>query len=482
MTPPRTPSEPCPRASGESRQVQAVFWINVSTAGYGSNLTSGAAELTDLLGGLLLNSAGNLAGNLINETAELPTLGLSSNVLAALANGTYRNDGAYGTPVSTSKGPPPPTPWWDVVASDIWNAVSGVVDVVAKIVSVVWNSVVAAAAYLADAAAVLSTRLGITALVSQTVSALRAVGSAMWTALDDLLSFIWGLITEAITLVTQPLASAFSSALKGWTSSLFTASNSTVAVYNGTSGAKLTAIAQLGSVLVVPLLIATAVGVAVDIILGLAAPLDIGAATVLGFLAPIIIRLFESHLPSTVPTGWSALLNPHLTNSNLDAFPSAGSLFQWLFNQTHSVSSVTVGSWVGPPGDFWSLVAVMAASGAFISGLVAAYVLSLEDSQSDAVGLSATALIFGLISFSLLIGEYLVSLVSNSYYAHVAEFGLAAVAAIFGVMAVGAGVLGFLSGSVGFNVATGAGLAGVFLGLISLGASFEDLDSLYSET
>jgi len=78
-------SNPALEAGYESRQVQSAIWINVSSAGYGSNLTSGSAELTDLLGGLLLNATGNLTGNLLNESAELPTLGLSSNVLSALA-------------------------------------------------------------------------------------------------------------------------------------------------------------------------------------------------------------------------------------------------------------------------------------------------------------------------------------------------------------------------------------------------------------
>lgn len=146
------------------------------------------------------------------------------------------------------------------------------------LLSVAWDETEAAAAYLADAAVALASRLGITALVSQTASALKSVGSAMWAALEGLLEFVWGLINQAITLAIRPLASAFSSALKSWASSLFAASNSTLAVYEGSSEAGPTAIAGLDSALLVPLLIASAVGIAIDIVLGLAAPLDLGVA------------------------------------------------------------------------------------------------------------------------------------------------------------------------------------------------------------
>jgi len=202
----------------------------------------------------------------------------------------------------------------------------------------------------------------------------------------------------------------------------------------------------------------------------------------MGFVVPIIITLFESHLTSIVPSGWMALLNPRLTNSYLGSFDLAGSLSQWLFNQTHNVSSVTAGSWVGTPGDYWSLVATIAGSGAFVAELVAVYVLSLEDSSSDATGLAALALIFGVISLLLDLAEYLVSTLSTSYVAHVAEFELAVVAATFGVLGVGAGVLGLKSGGPRFNLATFAGAAGIVLGAAGLWAGYNDVTSLYSET
>lgn len=291
------PSNPAIEAGYEARQVQAVFWINVSSAGDGRNFTSASAELTDLLGGLLLNASGNLTGNLINETTELPTLGLSSNVLTALANSSIANGGAYGAPASESKSSTA-TPWYDVAATSLWNAVSGVVSAVGKLVSVVWNAAIAAAAYLADAATALARDLGITALLSQTVTALRAIGSAMWTALQQLLQYIYGLVKAALAAVVSPIVDG----VKGFASALGAAANATLLDEN--EGVSFTAAQGMEwADAIDPLaILGTAVAATIVIVLAILTPVDIGDSFLISIVLSLIPALalgLLSGLPAT---------------------------------------------------------------------------------------------------------------------------------------------------------------------------------------
>jgi len=288
----------------QSRQVQAVFWINVSSAGYNSNLTTSAAELNDLLGGLLLNQSGNLTGNLINETAGLPALGLSSNVVTTLANATYRNDGAYGTPVSTSQPPPPSKPWWDVAASYVWNAVSGVVTVVAKLFSVGWNGIAAAAAYLADAAAALASKLGITALVSQTVTALRAIGTAMWTVLQALLNYIISFVKAILATAFAPLQAAISAYGSSVSVGLSGAVSDTVA---GKAVSEAHA-ASFWNALLGPLfLTGIAIAVVAEVVIGILMGLSLGAGLLVGIVVGLIVSAVLQAIESSTSPNTSGL-------------------------------------------------------------------------------------------------------------------------------------------------------------------------------
>ena len=64
-----------------AQAVQSVVWVNISElASTNFSQVGGQPELTDLLGGLLLNSSGNVTGSLRPVTSELPTLGLSRQV------------------------------------------------------------------------------------------------------------------------------------------------------------------------------------------------------------------------------------------------------------------------------------------------------------------------------------------------------------------------------------------------------------------
>jgi len=426
-------SNPAIEVGYESRQVQAVFWINVSSAGYGSNLTSGSAELTDLLGGLLLNSTGNLTGNLLNETAELPTLGLSSNVLAALANGTYRNDGAYGTPVSTSKGPLPPTPWWDVVAADIWNAVSGVVNVVAKIVSVVWNSVVAAASYLADAAAALSARLGITALLSQTLSALRAVGNAMWTALDDLLNdVIIPVIKAAISVVVYPItngASSFDSTLAaaGNVSIRDVNNNGSVSPTDGLAWAHcFDWIAVLGD----------GIGIALLVALTLLLPLDLGGS----FLMTLLLAVLPDITQKVVP-GFAAItsLTAQAVLTFANAFPGISKVIWEAIAGSVAVAAASSDfAWANVALAIRGAVSGVAAFAVIVSIIVDMVVItvSVDHWAASLPVLAGTALGFAAIG----LGTALVT--HSSVYAQLGTY--ADVAVLLATIAAGAAVWDYI--------------------------------------
>ena len=386
------------------------------------------------------------------------------------------SQGLYGPP--PYKTPPTAGGIW----GDFWNAVSAVVTTaagpIASLVGEVWSLALADSTYFGglwrEAAALFGS------LLQRVTEALVSVGRVIRSALNTLLDYTMSLVRQAIADVVQPLSSAFARALSGWSSSLFSAANQTVLAYQGTSGAQATAGARFGSVMVAPLLIATSIGVVIDVVLGIAAPLDIGASVVVGFVAPLIITLFKASLSTESPAGWPALLNSQLNPTSLASFGAFDSLSQWLVNQTQSINTTTVGAWIDPPGDFWSLLGVVAGAGAFVSGFVAVYEAQLKDPESDATGLSATAMVFALASLLSVIAEYLVSQNSSSYVAHAAEFGLSVVAATFGVMAIGSGTFAILSG--GPDAAAFAGLIGVGLGGFGLWASYHDLDSLYAET
>jgi len=187
-------SNPGLESGDESLQVQSVIWVNVSSTGYG-NLTSEVGELKDLFGGLVLNSSGNLSGNILTVTSELGTLGLPWNLLGPLANATLSNGGAYSAPKYQTT--PPSAPWWGSVGLTIYDTVSGI----AGAVSVVWSDVAAAAAYVGEAARWLSDQLGLTRLETQFVTGLVSLAAAMAFALNVLLTRV---VIPAIDALLNP--------------------------------------------------------------------------------------------------------------------------------------------------------------------------------------------------------------------------------------------------------------------------------------
>jgi hypothetical protein len=408
------PSDPALESQYESRQVQAVFWINVSTAGDGQNLSSGTSELANLLGGLVLNSTGNVSENLLNFTSDLSTLGFDSNVLTSLANATVTNDGAYVSPYSTAQPappPPPPQPWWDQVASDVWNSVSGaindVVAAVSHVVSVVWNSVTAAAAYLTDAAVALSNKLGITALVSQAAAALRQVGQAMWDALHALLSFLLTLVEELLQPVTQPIVSA----IQAYDRSVNSAFEK--AVYDTRTNGSLAAgdaygiwDSLSGSVFLFSLGISIAVGVALIVV----SSIDVGPS----FVVDILIGLVVGTLVSEAVNG--------LLGSVLSDFSTFGSsavhALEGFFNRTVGTQRPHPGTAVVSGGNnasndspSWSTVGLVVGTlGEFGIGFPLDLVTMYKATQKSGAGAAAAvitgiaALVIDLVAMVVFVG------------------------------------------------------------------------------
>jgi hypothetical protein len=198
------PSNPSVESNSPSLAVAGVFVFNITSL----------SDLKGFLGGLLLNSSGNFSGWLFGATQYLSSLGLSPVVSNLLANSSQMNDGAYGAPVSTQ---PAPQPWWQVAASVIWNAVSGVVGGL----SIVWNAAIATAGYIADLAVEAANwALGgltqvahvLEQVASAILSELEAIAQAVLRAAEALLNAIFSPIEQAIASFAASASSALNTA------------------------------------------------------------------------------------------------------------------------------------------------------------------------------------------------------------------------------------------------------------------------------
>jgi hypothetical protein len=196
-----------------------VLWANLSATPGSPYALGGAAELSDLIGGLVLNSTGALTCDLLNITGALPTLDLPANVLSVLANYTAPNNGSYAPPQFDPEAVQPVESFTQFL-QDVWNTLSGVASAIVSgletIVSVVWSVDTAAQAYIAGAVAgtVTSVSHGLASLQSQTATALRDLAQAMSWALELAVSwFVQHVLSPAlrpvidgVTLYTDDLA------------------------------------------------------------------------------------------------------------------------------------------------------------------------------------------------------------------------------------------------------------------------------------
>jgi hypothetical protein len=198
----------------------------------------------------------------------VPSLGLPSAVLAALANLTTTSDGLYGVPQDTGSSSPSSGSVWGL----LWNTFSGLVDTVIAavhtVVSVVYNAAVATLHFFENLPQALA-KWGETA-VARTVINLTAVGSALDTALNDLVAAVVSGIKLILSPITKPLEQMASSYYAALNSSM---DPNAVAFGNDLSGNFF--------------LLALGLGTAMEIAIGVATPVDLGPS----FLITIVIGL-----------------------------------------------------------------------------------------------------------------------------------------------------------------------------------------------
>jgi len=320
------PSNPLIESGDESLQVQAVFWVNVTTTGNGL-FTNANAELKDLFGGLLLSSGGQLVGNLISVTSELGTLGLPANVRTAMANVTLTNGGAYAPPEYQQ--PPPSKPWWQSVGDFFYNTISGIGHFLTRLVSVVWNSVQSAGAFLAGAAGWLSSHLGLGKLANQLVSGLKTIENAMAWALQQLLTAIKNAIEALIEAAVAGWKALVSGYAAGISSALSAAENPSetgseaAAIWNAIGGA----IWVLSAVALIAFEIA--IGIATAVSFGLS---DL-AILVIGAFVTVTVSYFFPKLGGTLSAETVSNIEGFVSNwDNQSAYQAEWTAFEGSLN------------------------------------------------------------------------------------------------------------------------------------------------------
>jgi hypothetical protein len=309
------PSNPNVMASNNGLAIGAVFAINLNAS----------TDFEGLLGGLLLNSSGNFTGWAMGATALLPSLGLMPSVLSVLANAAFENDGAFGPPTSSAV-QVAPHPWWDVLATVIWNAVSGVIT---GALSIVWNAVVAVASYIGDLASNVY-KWGLTVL-NQAAKNLEKVASAIEAAINQFVVWVetqatnfmtsaWSTIKSALNSLTSwyalPIADAICGCINGSLNQIGPANS---AVGNATLGDP----TSLGDPIAAILSYLNPIGIGVAVVLGILSIITLGTSTIIMFIVSFLISFLFSFLssqgviPKNIPgfTGtfglpwWSAAVN-----------------------------------------------------------------------------------------------------------------------------------------------------------------------------
>jgi len=483
------PSNPALYATvGDTSALQSIVTLNITN-------TTG---LDLLLAGLMDNTTGGpygVNGTFQSVTTEVGSLGLSVVVVGAIPNAVVASEGLYGPPSNNYH--PPTGGFWGT----FWNAVSAVVTnplgTVLSLVDTVWNAGTAAFTYLnhlAHEAVAIGAEI-----VARTAATIVHVGQLIESALSTLLSFIWTEISSLFTRAIQGLTSAFNSGLRNWMSLLYSAGNHTVLAYEGVDAPANTAAAAelIGQALVVPLALAIAAGVAIDVLLGVTIPFDIGPSTVASFLIPIVIGLLASKLQGAGGSGWPGMILSFMEGGVESTIMGISSAAEWLFNRTQNMSSSaasdTIAPNFSPPGDAWALSAAIVGGSGTGSGL---RIFSLLDDalpavitpeapapqQATAAADAGAAVVYAIIGLSLVLIEYVVSLIAPqsgplAAVAFVAEMIMGIFGAVFASVAALCALEGQRDPAV--RTITGAlGWVGVGLSLGATGAGLYDVYNL----
>lgn len=302
------PGSPGDEAGVEARQIQAVFYVNVSAVGY-NDLTNETDELRDLLGGLVIgcitntssgvwygnscengtvNTGWQVLNNVVSVTAWVGTLGLPVGVMEALANSTVLSDGGYPNPQYQQQ-QPTSAYGWSGFASAVWNTLSGIAR--ATGLSIVWNWATAAAAYIGGAFDALSTALGLPRIASQFVD---GIASAMEWAWNQLISTIEG----GIDGLFSPIISANNQYYLG-VHTAYLPAYATVETGNPVTQSQANGI--WGAVSGVDLTLAETLTTALEIVLGVLSSFCLAAT----FLIPLILKFAIGAGMHNAPPGLS---------------------------------------------------------------------------------------------------------------------------------------------------------------------------------
>jgi hypothetical protein len=319
---PGNPTLETPSEAGAA--LQAVLTLNVSSQN----------ELDLLLAAMLDNVTGGVNGTFQNVALYVPSLGLPSAVLAALANVTTTSDGLYGVPQDTGTSSTSSGSVWSL----LWNTFSGLVDTVVAdvqtVVSVVYDATVATLHFFENLPQALAT-WGETA-IARTVSGLVTAGKVLNTALNDLLAAVVSGVKLILTPITRPLEQMASSYYSGLNNSM----NSGNAAEFG--------VALSGNFF----LLALGLGTAMEVAIGVATPVDLGPS----FLITIVIGLLITvALEAASTTGVVNAL------SSVDSF--GGQIvrdFQGWVNGTSASADVKLPSRYNQLASIFSLIAAVA--------------------------------------------------------------------------------------------------------------------------
>lgn len=323
------------------------------------------------------------------------------------------------------------------------------------------------------------------------------MGGAIAAGLSALESWIWTKISGIFTGALSDLTAPFKSAFNLWMSQVYAFGNYSLAAYEGQNVTtnEGNAVVALGYVVTPFLLMALAAGIAIDVLLGLALPLDIGPSQIAGFLIPIVVTLLASKLAATGGNSWPSQVFNRLLTGVQTTITGISSIGEWLFNLTQSVSSSVASDAVAPHlvGDDWAFTAFVVGSAGTGSGFK---VLSLLEAglprtitpaapapqQSVAASDAATGIVYGLIALLLALGIYLVSLVAPTSgtladVAFIGEMAMAIIGTVFGVITFCASLYAMTNPEI--RAITGAtGWISVGLSLGAAGAGAFDIYSL----
>ena len=414
-------SNPAPPA------IQGIITLNITST----------ATLDLLLAAFLDNTTAGVNGTFQLVTNQVGFLGFCNSVVGAISNQTQVSDGLYGPP--TVVVPQQSSGFWGIFWNDVTSVFTNPAGTVLSLINTVWNFATAAFTYfnhlLHEASAIGGK------ILSRTAATLVSVGKVVLSALTSFFTWLWQQLTKFFDAVVAPVGAAFKSAITAWTGHLYTAANDTLAAYQGKNTASNIAQAALNlNDFMAPLIIgATAIVIAVEVLLGLAAPFDVGAATLIGFAVPLILSALSGSLKGSSSSSWLGTVLSELDTGTAVTLTAFGSVMQWFLNKTYGDIVTAAGKVASSvPGDFPSLLTL-------ILGGVSSFMVcwgfsthysglseSVEDlsalQETDTASDSVQGLVYGLIAVFLLAFEYIISLGSPSGVWYDAQMILACLA------------------------------------------------------